>query len=72
MERERQVDAVRTRYLKAAQDVGLEARRTLRVRHPRPLVPTGINLLGIVKHVASVEGGYLGNTFGQPLQEHLT
>ena len=30
----------------------------------RPLVPTGTNLLGIVKHVASVEAGYLGaNSF---------
>ncbi len=32
----------------------------------RPLTPTGSNLLGIVKHVASVELGYLGDTFGRP------
>ena len=35
----------------------------------RPLVPTGTNLLGIVKHVASVELGYLGATFGRPFAE---
>jgi uncharacterized damage-inducible protein DinB len=32
----------------------------------RPLVPTGTNLLGLVKHVGSVEAGYLGDTFGRP------
>jgi uncharacterized damage-inducible protein DinB len=32
----------------------------------RPLVPTGTNLLGLVKHVASVELGYFGDTFGRP------
>lgn len=32
----------------------------------RPLTPTGTNLLGIVKHVASVEVGYLGDVFGRP------
>ena len=37
----------------------------------RPLVPTGTNLLGIVKHVASVESGYLGATFGRPFAEPL-
>jgi uncharacterized damage-inducible protein DinB len=33
----------------------------------RPMTPTGTNLLGLVKHVASVECGYLGETFGRPL-----
>ncbi|MGE5826794.1 MAG: DUF664 domain-containing protein, partial [Micromonosporaceae bacterium] len=37
----------------------------------RPLVPTGTNLLGIVKHVASVETGYFGATFGRPFGEPL-
>jgi hypothetical protein len=37
----------------------------------RPLVPTGTNLLGIVKHVASVEAGYFGETFDRPFQEPL-
>ncbi|MEV6260600.1 DinB family protein [Streptomyces sp. NPDC051784] len=32
----------------------------------RPLTPTGTNLLGLVKHVAGVELGYFGDTFGRP------
>ena len=32
----------------------------------RPLTPTGTNLLGLVKHLASVELGYFGPTFGRP------
>jgi uncharacterized damage-inducible protein DinB len=37
----------------------------------RPMVPTGTNLLGIVKHVASVEAGYFGETFGRAFPEPL-
>jgi hypothetical protein len=37
----------------------------------RPLTPTGTNVLGLVKHVASVEAGYLGDTFGRPFPEVL-
>ena len=37
----------------------------------RPMTPTGTNLLGLVKHVASVESGYLGETFGRPFDEPL-
>ncbi|MBC7724184.1 MAG: DinB family protein, partial [Burkholderiaceae bacterium] len=37
----------------------------------RPLVPTGTNLLGVVKHVASTEAGYLGDVFGRPFPEPL-
>jgi Protein of unknown function (DUF664) len=37
----------------------------------RPMVPTGTNLLGLVKHVASVELGYFGETFGRPFDEAL-
>src|ERR1022692_702540 len=37
----------------------------------RPMVPTGTNLLGLIKHVASLELGYLGNTFGRPSGEPL-
>jgi uncharacterized damage-inducible protein DinB len=33
----------------------------------RPLVPSGTNLLGLVKHVAGVEGAYLGDVFGRRL-----
>jgi uncharacterized damage-inducible protein DinB len=32
----------------------------------RPMTPTGTNLLGLVKHLASVELGYFGDTFGRP------
>jgi hypothetical protein len=32
----------------------------------RPLVPTGTNLLGLVKHLAGIELGYFGGTFGRP------
>ena len=37
----------------------------------RPMTPTGTNLLGLVKHVASVEAGYLGDVFGRPSSESL-
>jgi uncharacterized damage-inducible protein DinB len=37
----------------------------------RPLVPTGTNLLGLVKHMAGVEAGYLGATFGRPFPEPM-
>src|SRR6195256_6588689 len=37
----------------------------------RPMTPTGTNLLGIVKHVASVEAGYLGEIFGRPFDEPM-
>jgi hypothetical protein len=32
----------------------------------RPMTPTGTNLLGLVKHVAYVQLGYLGDVFGRP------
>src|SRR5688572_9668746 len=32
----------------------------------RPMTPTGTNLLGLVKHLASLELGYFGPTFGRP------
>ena len=35
----------------------------------RPLVRTGTNLLGLLKHTASVEAGYLGDCFGRPFPE---
>jgi uncharacterized damage-inducible protein DinB len=37
----------------------------------RPMVPTGTNLLGLVKHVASVEASYFGATFGRPFGEPM-
>jgi uncharacterized damage-inducible protein DinB len=35
----------------------------------RPMTPTGTNLLGVVKHVASVEAEYFGVTFGRPFPQ---
>jgi uncharacterized damage-inducible protein DinB len=32
----------------------------------RPMTPTGTNLLGLLKHVAYVQLGYFGETFGRP------
>lgn len=60
------------RYLKAAREAlawKLDGLSEYDVR--RPLTPTGTNLLGLVKHVASVEAGYLGDTFGRPFPEPL-
>jgi hypothetical protein len=60
------------RYLQIARDAllwKLEGLSEYDVR--RPMVPTGTNLLGLVKHVASVEAGYLGDTFGRPFGEPL-
>ncbi len=37
----------------------------------RPMTPTGTNLLGLVKHLASIEFGYFGDTFGRPPNENL-
>ncbi|MEV8517936.1 DinB family protein [Dactylosporangium sp. NPDC051484] len=37
----------------------------------RPMVPTGTNLLGLVKHLTGVEAGYFGATFGRPFPEPL-
>jgi uncharacterized damage-inducible protein DinB len=37
----------------------------------RPFTPTGTNLLGLVKHVASVEAGYFGEVLGRPFPEPL-
>jgi len=37
----------------------------------RPLVPTGTNLLGLVKHLAIVEAAYFGVVFDRPFPEPL-
>jgi uncharacterized damage-inducible protein DinB len=60
------------RYLQAGRDAllwKLEGLSEYDAR--RPMTPTGTNLLGIVKHVASVEAGYLGDIFGRPFDEPL-
>jgi uncharacterized damage-inducible protein DinB len=60
------------RYLRIARDAliwKLDGLSDYDVR--RPMTPTGTNLLGLVKHVASVEAGYLGETFDRPFPEPL-
>ncbi|MEM9611630.1 MAG: DinB family protein [Actinomycetota bacterium] len=37
----------------------------------RPLTRTGTNLLGVVKHLASVQAGYFGDVFGRPWPEPM-
>jgi len=37
----------------------------------RPMTPTGTNLLGLVKHVASTEAEYLGRCFDRPFPEPM-
>jgi uncharacterized damage-inducible protein DinB len=60
------------RYLKEAREAllwKLDGLSEYDIR--RPMVPTGTNLLGLVKHVASVESGYFGETFGRPFGEPI-
>ena len=55
------------RYLMTAHEAlrwKLEGLSEYEVR--RPYTPTGTNLLGLVKHYASVALGYLGDCFGRP------
>ena len=58
------------RYLTAARDAltwKLEGLSDYDVR--RPLTPTGTNLLGLVKHAAVVQAGYLGDCMGRPFPD---
>lgn len=60
------------RYLQTARDAllwKLDGLPEYDIR--RPLTPTGTNLLGLVKHVASCEVVYFGDTFGRPSGEPL-
>lgn len=60
------------RYLQVAREAlvwKLEGLSEYDIR--RPMTRTGTNLLGVVKHVASVELGYLGDCFGRPSGESL-
>lgn len=60
------------RYLQQARDVmvwKLDGLGEYDIR--RPLVPTGTNLLGLVKHLAGVELTYFGTTFGRPSPDEL-
>jgi uncharacterized damage-inducible protein DinB len=60
------------RYLQAGRDAmlwKLDGLSEYDIR--RPLTPTGTNLLGMVKHLAAVELGYFGETFGRPSSEPM-
>ncbi len=60
------------RYLQQARDALLWKLDGVSERDARwPMTRTGTNLLGIVKHVASVEIGYFGDVFGRPFVEPL-
>ncbi|MFD5826889.1 DinB family protein [Lentzea sp. NPDC060358] len=60
------------RYLRVAREAvlwKLEGLSEYDVR--RPMTPTGTNLLGLVKHLASTEQGYFGDCMGRPYGEKL-
>ena len=62
--------AVLQRYLTTARDAllwKLDGLSDYDIR--RPMTPTATNLLGLVKHVASVADGYFGEVFGRPSGE---
>jgi hypothetical protein len=55
------------RYLQQSRDTVLAALDGLsEFDRRRPLTPTGTNLLGLVKHLAGIEFGYLGDSVGRP------
>jgi uncharacterized damage-inducible protein DinB len=59
-----------TKYLQEGRDAvlwKLEGLSEYDIR--RPMVRTGTNLLGIVKHLAWVEAAYFGSVFGRPFPE---
>lgn len=63
--------AVLHRYLRSGRDAllwKLEGLSEYDIR--RPMVATGTNLLGLIKHAAGVEAGYFGETFDRPFAEH--
>jgi uncharacterized damage-inducible protein DinB len=60
------------RYLQAAREAmlwKLDGLPEFDIR--RPMTPTGTNLLGLVKHLASVELGYFGTVFDRPSTEPM-
>jgi uncharacterized damage-inducible protein DinB len=60
------------RYLQKARDAALWKLEGLSDYDARrPLVPTGTNLLGLVKHLAYMEWVYFGATFGRPFPGEL-
>lgn len=58
------------RYLQAARDAMLWKLDGLSAYDARrPLVPTGTNLVGLVKHLAGIEFGYFGDVFDRPVAD---
>jgi uncharacterized damage-inducible protein DinB len=67
-----EIKSVLQRYLQLQRDGLVWKLEGLSERAARwPMTVTGSNLLGIVKHVASVESGYLGAVFGRPGADEL-
>jgi hypothetical protein len=59
-------------YLRKERDALLAKLNGLDERSVRwPMTPTGTNLLGLVKHTASMELGYFGEVFGRPADVDL-
>ena len=64
-ELQRKLQASRATLLSKLDDLNEYDRR-------RPMTPTGTNLLGLVKHLAGLEYGYLGESFNRPAPETLS
>ncbi|WP_380168067.1 DinB family protein [Jannaschia sp. R86511] len=65
-------EVVLLRYLQAGREAALWKLEGVSEHDARrPLTPTGTNLLGVVKHLAGTEAGYLGSVFGRPFPEPL-
>ena len=66
------VKATLHHYLKLERESLVEKLDGLTERQARwPMTPTGTNLLGLIKHLAFVELGYFGDTFGRPHGEAM-
>ncbi len=61
----RKLQAARAALLSRLEDLGEYDLR-------RPLTPTGTSLLGLVKHLAGLEYGYLGESLGRPAPETMS
>lgn len=60
------------RYLQVQRDHLLHKLDGLAEREVRwPMTGTGTNLLGLVKHVASIQAEYFGGVFGRPFPEEF-
>ncbi|MDR0784199.1 MAG: DinB family protein [Propionibacteriaceae bacterium] len=62
---------LRQAFLKQFDDLGAKLEGLSSYDMRRPLVPTGTNLLGLVKHVGSITLGYLGGVFDRPADIEL-